>query len=88
MVFIVVYILILLISTLLLSAMDIDGLTSFSASFATLGTVGPGFGEVGSMDNYNALPTAAKYILSANMLFGRLEIMNIFALFLMIVRRK
>ena len=87
-VFIVVYILLLLISTLLLSAMNIDEMTSFSASFATLGTVGPGFGSVGSMDNYNALPTTAKYILSANMLFGRLEIMNIFALFLMIVRRK
>ncbi|MDD3788354.1 MAG: TrkH family potassium uptake protein [Petrimonas sp.] len=83
-VYIIVYIFILLISTLLLSAMNIDGMTSFTASVATLGTVGPGFGEVGSMDNYALLPNSAKYILSVNMLLGRLEIMNMIALFMMI----
>lgn len=87
-VYIVIYIVILLISTLILSAMDIDGMTSFSASFATLGTVGPGFGEVGSLDNFGALPNAAKYILSINMLLGRLEIMNIFVLLLLISKKE
>lgn len=62
--------------------MNIDGLTAFSASIASIANVGPGFGEVGSLGNYSALPDAAKYVLSFEMLLGRLEIMNILALFL------
>ena len=87
-VYIVVYVVILLLSTLILSLLNIDNITSFSASFATLGTVGPGFGEtIGSMGNYGSLPTSAKYILSGNMLLGRLEIMNIIALFMILTTK-
>lgn len=88
MVFIVLYILTFSFTTLLLSAMGIDGMTAFSASIATIGNVGPGFGGVGSYGNYSHLPDAAKYILSANMLLGRLEIMNVFALFMMVGGKK
>ena len=87
-VFITLYILTLFITTLLLSAMGIDGITAFSASFATIGNVGPGFGDVSSFGNYAQLPDAAKYLLSANMLLGRLEIMNVFALFMMLGGKK
>lgn len=88
-VFMVVYILTLSVTALLLAAMGIDGMTAFSASVATLGNVGPGFGSVSSMGNFGHLPEAAKYILSANMLLGRLEIMNAFALFMMLsLKRK
>ena len=62
--------------------MDIDALSAFSASIASISNTGPGFGEVGSLDNYHAFPDAAKYLLSIEMLLGRLEIMNILALFL------
>lgn len=88
MVFVVLYIVTMMTTMLLLSAMGIDGTTAFSASVATIGNVGPGFGTVSSFGNYSPLPDAAKYILSVNMFLGRLEIMNVFALFLMIVRRK
>lgn len=87
-VYIVFYLFILLISTLILSTMNIDGITSFSASVATLGNVGPGFGEVGSMNNFNAIPTAGKYLLSVNMILGRLEIMNVIALFILLSSKK
>ncbi len=87
-VYIIIYFVIILISTLILSAMDIEGMTSFSASIATLGTVGPGFSEVGSLCNFNGLPDAAKYVLSVNMLLGRLEIMNIFVLLLLISKKE
>lgn len=80
-VYIVVYLIIMLISTLLLSVMNLDGMTSFSASMASLGTVGPGFGRAGSMDNLSFMPAPAKYVLAVNMLLGRLEIMNVVALF-------
>ncbi len=83
MVFIILYIFTFFVTALLLSLMGIDGITAFSASFATIGNVGPGYGDVSSFGNYAAMPNMAKYLLSANMLLGRLEIMNIFALFMM-----
>lgn len=86
-VFIVAYIFIILISSLFLSAINIDGVTSFTASIATLGNVGAGFGKVGSMSNFSTMPDVAKYLLSTNMLMGRLEIMNVIALFMMITLR-
>jgi trk system potassium uptake protein len=79
-VFIILYILIFSISTLLLTAMNVDSLTAFSASIATIGNVGPGFENVSSLGNFSSIPDAGKYILSANMFFGRLEIFNILAL--------
>lgn len=86
-IFIVLYILTLFITTLLLSLLGIDGMTALSASIATLGNVGPGFGSVSSLGNYSHLPDSAIYILSGNMLLGRLEIMNILALILMLFRK-
>lgn len=83
MVFVILYILTFSLTTLLLAAMGIDGMTALSASIATLGNVGPGFGSVSSLGNFSQMPDAAKFILSANMLLGRLEIMNVFALFMM-----
>lgn len=81
MVFIAVYLLIILINTLLLSFMDVDLMTSFSGVVATLSNCGPGFGEVYSMGNYNNIPEVGKFLLSLNMLLGRLEIFNIISLF-------
>ena len=87
-IFIILYILTFSITTLLLSLLGIDCMTALSASIATLGNVGPGFGSVSSLGNYNHLPDSAIYILSANMLLGRLEIMNILALILMFIRKR
>ena len=80
--FLIIYILTFFIVTFILTFMDIDALSAFSASIASISNTGPGFGEVGSLDNYHAFPDAAKYLLSIEMLLGRLEIMNILALFL------
>ncbi len=80
-VFIALYIVIFFISSTLLTFMDIDGMTAFSASITTIGNVGPGFGGVSSLGNFANLPDLAKYLLSINMLLGRLEIFTILALF-------
>ena len=80
--FLVIYTLTFFIVTVILTFMDIDLLTAFSASIASIANVGPGFNEIGSLGNYSSLPDAAKYVLSIEMLLGRLEIMNILALFL------
>ncbi len=79
--FIVLYILIIFISTTLLSLMDIDLLTAFSATITCIGNVGPGFERVSSLGNFGSLPDAAKWILSFDMLLGRLEIYGLILLF-------
>lgn len=47
---------------------------------ATMGTVGPGFGQIGTMGNYFHVPIAAKIAFIACMLLGRLEIFTILVL--------
>jgi trk system potassium uptake protein TrkH len=59
---------------LLISLTGEDLLTSFSASYASLGNVGPGFGKVGSVDNFASLTVLAKMVCTMLMLLGRLEI--------------
>ncbi|MBU0489317.1 MAG: TrkH family potassium uptake protein [Bacteroidetes bacterium] len=83
MIFIVLYIVILFSTTIILSFMDVDVTTAFSASITTIGNVGPGFGEVSSMGNFSSIPDLGKLFLTLNMLLGRLEIFNIIALIFM-----
>lgn len=80
--FITLYVAILLISTIILAAMGIDLLTAFSASAATMGNAGPGFGMVGSMSNYSTIPDGGLFLLSIDMLVGRLEVFGFILLFL------
>jgi len=81
--FIVFYLFIVLVVTIILAAMNIDLMTAFSASIATIGNVGPGFGDVSSLGNFSSLPDAGKFVLSINMLLGRLEIFSFISLFVL-----
>ncbi|HRZ77094.1 MAG TPA: potassium transporter TrkG, partial [Bacteroidales bacterium] len=76
-VFILMYVLVFVTSTLLLTLLDVSLLTAFSASIACLGNVGPGFEHVSSMGNFSELPAAGKFVLSIVMLLGRLEIFSV-----------
>jgi trk system potassium uptake protein TrkH len=76
--FIALYVTVVFISTLLLSAMGVDLLSAFSGSAACMGNVGPGFSTVSSLANYNGLPEAGKAVLAIVMLLGRLEIFGLF----------
>ena len=66
--------------SLALSLLGADILTSVSAVATTLGNVGPGLAEVGPTENFAHLPVASKWILTACMLFGRLEIYTLLIL--------
>ena len=79
--FIIFYLVIILIVTILLTSMNVDLFTAFSAAIATIGNVGPGFGHVSSLGNYSSIPDAGKFILAINMLIGRLEIFSFISLF-------
>ena len=72
--YLIVFIFIILICALLLSAFGLDLLTSFSAALSSISCVGPAFGLPGADGNYSTFPGAAKVILSIVMLLGRIEI--------------
>ena len=65
---------------LLLAMMGLDMVTSFSASAASLGNIGPGFGLVGPTQTYAPLPAPAKLLLVVLMLVGRLELYTMLVL--------
>ena len=81
MVYIVAFLILILIGTFLNTLFGCDLMTGFSATLACASNVGPGFGEVGTMDNYAAMPAIVKLNLSLIMLFGRLEIFGLVQLF-------
>jgi len=67
-------------ASILLAAMGIDMVTSTTAVAATLGNIGPGLERVGAIENFAFIPTAGKWLLSACMILGRLEIVTVAAL--------
>jgi trk system potassium uptake protein TrkH len=81
MTFLIVYLVIFVTGGLALVAMRIDPATAFSASASCLGNVGPGFARVGPELTYAPLPAAAKLILSAEMILGRLELYTVLVIF-------
>lgn len=83
MVYIVAFMLLVLIGTFINTLFGCDLMTGFSATLACASNVGPGFGEVGTMDNYSSMPVIVKMCLSFVMLFGRLEIFGLVQLFFM-----
>ncbi|MBI1394178.1 MAG: potassium transporter TrkH [Alphaproteobacteria bacterium] len=70
-------------STLVLSFLGLDLVTALTASATCLTNVGPGLGAIiGPAGNFAALPDAAKAILSAMMVLGRLEFFTVLVLIL------
>ena len=72
--YIVAYIFILLLSMLLALIFGVEVDMAFSGSLASLGNVGHGIGNLGTMGNYASLPAVVKFIFSADMFLGRIEI--------------
>jgi len=79
--FIVTYFILLFAGTLFSTLCGLDLLTSFSSSAACLANLGPGFGAVGSLDNYSVLPPVVRFFDTFLMLLGRLEIFGLIQLF-------
>ncbi len=61
-----------------LSYVGLDFITAMSGAATSISNVGPGLGDViGPAGNFQSLPDSAKWILSAGMLLGRLELFAI-----------
>ncbi len=78
--FIILYLSLLLGITLIVSTGGYTILTSFTTALATLGNIGPGFGKIGPALNYAFYPDYIKWVLSAAMMLGRLEIYTVLVL--------
>ncbi len=78
--FVVIYFLIFILSSGILAILGLDLITSFTASIATLGNIGPGFAAVGPMANFASIPAVGKLVLIANMWIGRLEVFTVIVL--------
>ena len=66
---------------LALAALGLDLVTAASAAVTAVANVGPGLGPiVGPAGNFATLPDSAKWLLSAGMLLGRLELFTVFVL--------
>lgn len=79
--FFVLYISTFAISSLLLVITGVDLISAMSGVASCMGGIGPGLNALGPMSNYFALPDLAKWVLSADMLLGRLELFTVMVIF-------
>ena len=78
--FILFYILIFAISALIIAILENSTIIGVTGSITTLGNIGPGFGPVGPMSNFDIIHPVSKLICIFNMLIGRLELIPILAM--------
>ena len=80
--FFAIFFISIFIGTLILTATGLDIITSFSAVITCFSNSGPGLGLVGPAYNFSFLSEFNLTILSAYMIFGRLEIFTFLLLFM------
>ena len=68
------YFLVAAVSMLLVALDDLDFVTTVTSVVATLNNIGPGLSLVGPAGNFSMFSPLAKIVLTADMLFGRLEL--------------
>jgi trk system potassium uptake protein TrkH len=78
--FFLVYVLVYVTGSLAMAACGLDPVTAISSVAATLDMVGPGLGEVGATDNFEAVPPFGRAVLPVLMIAGRLEVFTVVAL--------
>ena len=87
MMYIVVYIIVIFLSIMAVLLCGSGLAEAVSGVIASIGSVGPGLAEVGSMDNYSLQPTMAKFIFAFDMFLGRVEIFPILVVFSLLFKR-
>ncbi len=78
--FFVLYMLLFIIGALVLGAMGMDFVTAIGGAASSLGNVGPAFGSLYPLSNFNGLPDAGKWWCGFLMLAGRLELFTVLIL--------
>lgn len=85
--YIVVYFLVIVLSIIAVMLCGCDAPEAVSGVFASVGSVGPGLAELGSLENFSAQPVMAKFIFTFDMFLGRVEIYPVLIAISMIFKR-
>ena len=87
-VFLVIYFILLMLSTLIISLDEFDFTTNFTAVVSCLNNIGPGLNRVGPAQNFSIFSPLSKIVLIFDMLAGRLELFPLMILFMPSTWRK
>ena len=77
----VVYVCVLIIGTILISIDNFDIETNLTASLACISNIGPGLSKVGPYGSFAGFSNFSKFVLSIEMIAGRLELFPMLILF-------
>lgn len=81
-VFLILYVIIFALSVLLVGFDGHDLVTNFTGVASALNNIGPGLQLVGPMGNFGVFSSGAQFVLSLDMLAGRLELFPLLVLFM------
>ncbi|MEX2363978.1 MAG: potassium transporter TrkG, partial [Balneolaceae bacterium] len=79
--FFILYMAIFAMGGIIISMFGYDIMSSMGASIASIGNIGPAWGDFGPTDNYAHLPFLGKWVLIMLMMIGRLEIFTVLIIF-------
>lgn len=86
--YIVVYFIVVFVSIVAVLLCGSGVPEAVSGVIASVGSVGPGLAEIGSLDNYSAQPAMAKFIFAIDMFLGRVEIYPVLIVISQIFKRR
>jgi len=81
MAFFILYLIMFSLGALIFGVMGLDYVTALGGAASSLGNVGPAFGKLSPVNNYNDLPIMGKWWSAFLMLLGRLELFTVMILF-------
>lgn len=87
-VFLIAYLSIFLLSILVISLDNMDGVTNFTAVASAINNIGPGLAGVGPTQNFSLFSNLSKIVLIFDMLAGRLEIFPMLILLSLCMKKK
>ena len=85
--YIVTYVILILISIVVVMMCGANATDAVSGVIASIGSVGPGLGDLGSLDNYSAQVSIAKFVYTIDMFLGRVEIYPVLVVLSMMFKK-
>ncbi len=79
--FFALYMMLFILGALVLGLLGLDFITAIGGAVSSLGNVGPAFGSLNPLSNFNSLPVLGKWWCGFLMLAGRLELFTVLILF-------
>ena len=85
--YIVVYMMVIVASVIIVVIGGSQPVEAISGVISSLSSVGPGLGDVASLDNYSLQPELSKFVFTIDMFLGRIEIFPVLVVVAMIFKR-